>query len=104
MNNLITKLLLKELKKIIDLIENNQCELEDDEAEELLNTISHRAITKAEACEYLNISRSRFDDYVAMNILPKGKKRKGSNELKWYKDELDKAAKNIVRNNKTNNR
>ena len=39
-------------------------------------------------CEYLNISRSRFDDLVLSGKLPRGKKLKNSNNLVWYKDEI----------------
>ena len=34
------------------------------------------------------MSRSKFDDLVKHEILPKGKKVRGFKELVWYKDEL----------------
>jgi len=45
-------------------------------------------LSKDEACSYLNLSRSRFDDLVREGKIPKGKKRQGFKELIWYKDEL----------------
>ncbi len=45
-------------------------------------------MSKEEVCEYLNISRSRFDDLVRAGIIPRGKKVKHKNNLVWYKDEI----------------
>ena len=46
-------------------------------------------MTKEEACQYINISRSRFDDHVRAGIIPKGRKKRNKTALIWYKDELD---------------
>ena len=54
----------------------------------MLEVLSHIALSKEQACIYLNMSRSRFDDLVRQGKLPKGKKRAGFKELFWYKDEL----------------
>lgn len=46
-------------------------------------------MSKTKACNYLHLSRSRFDDFVRLNIIPKGQKHLGLKELTWKKSELD---------------
>ena len=46
-------------------------------------------ISKAEACNYVRVSRATFDRLVKEGRLPKGKKRKGWTELVWYEKDLD---------------
>ena len=55
----------------------------------ILSVIAHEPLTKEESCSYLNLSRSRFDDLVRLGTIPKGRKRRGTSTLYWYKDELD---------------
>jgi predicted DNA-binding transcriptional regulator AlpA len=45
-------------------------------------------LSKDQACTYLNISRSRFDDLVREGILPQGRKIRGLKEKMWYQDEI----------------
>ena len=83
------KLVTKYLREVADKIEAGSCELTESEAMDILKVISHQAMSKEEACIYLNIKRSRFDDLVKEGKLPKGKKVRGYKELRFYKDELD---------------
>lgn len=46
-------------------------------------------LSKAQACEYLNISRSTFDKMIKEGKIPKGKKRQGFKELSWTKEQLN---------------
>lgn len=80
--------IVSELRKLADRIETGNCELSDSQAMEVMSVISHEALSKAEACKYLNISRSKFDRLIKEGTLPKGRKRKGFKELVWYKDDL----------------
>lgn len=84
------------LREVADKIEGGNCELSETEASDIMETISHNAMSKEKACSYLNMSRSRFDDLVREGRLPKGKKRSGFKELVFYKDELDKCVGNIL--------
>lgn len=45
-------------------------------------------MSKEQACIYLNMSRSKFDQYIREGKLPKGRKRMGFTEKIFYKDEL----------------
>ena len=47
-------------------------------------------ISKAEACDYVRVSRATFDRLVKEGRLPRGQKRKGWTELIWYEKDLDK--------------
>ncbi len=84
----LKKLLTKLLRDTANKIDAGTCELSEEEATQMLEVFSHIALSKEQACIYLNMSRSRFDDLVRQGKLPKGKKRVGFKELFWYKDEL----------------
>lgn len=86
----LKKLLVRLLRDTANKIEADTCELSESEAIEIMEVLSHTAMSKEQACIYLNISRSKFDDMVSKGLLPKGRKRTGFKELVWYKDELDK--------------
>lgn len=88
MKNIISKWVSKTLREIADKIDSGSCELEEEQAMDIMSCIGHEAMSKDSACSYLNISRSKFDSLVADGKLPKGKKRRGFKELVWFKDEL----------------
>jgi hypothetical protein len=89
---------MKELKEMIsqmlreaaDRIDNGSCEVGDEDMYNSLKTILHVPISKTDAREYLGLSRTTFDYQVNKGYLPHGQKRRGFNELVWYKDELEK--------------
>lgn len=83
------KLIIKYLKDIIRRLEDNDCELSESEAMDILKIINHKPMSKESACLYLNISRSKFDAMVREGKLPKGRKRIGFRELVWWEDELE---------------
>jgi predicted DNA-binding transcriptional regulator AlpA len=81
--------ILKALKETADKIEAGNCELSESEAMDIMSVLSHQVMSKEDACIYMNMSRSKFDDLVREGKLPKGRKRRGFKELVFYKDELD---------------
>ncbi len=83
------KLVVKYLKNAIEKIETDSCELTESEAMSILKVIAHEPLSKEQACIFLNLSRSRFDDYIREGKLPKGRKVTGYKELRWWKDELE---------------
>lgn len=85
LKNLVVKL----LKETIDKIEANTSELSESEAMDIMRVLSHQVMSKEDACIYMNMSRSKFDDLIKEGKLPKGRKRRGFKELVFYKDELD---------------
>ena len=78
----------KALINLANKIEAGNCELDEEQAMNIMSVIGHEVISKDEACRHLNISRSKFDSLVADGKLPKGKKRRGFKELCWFRDEL----------------
>lgn len=90
MSKLIKSVISKLLRKIADKIDSDTCELNEQQAIEIMSVIGHEVLSKDEACSYLNLSRSRFDALVLEGKIPKGKKRRGFKEKFWYKDELTK--------------
>ena len=90
MNTFISKNIAKLLRELADKIDAGNCEMTEEQAMDMMSAFSHEAISKEQACSYLNLSRSRFDDLVREGKIPKGKKRRGFKEIVYYKDELDK--------------
>ena len=88
MQETLKKLLIKLLRETANKIESNNCELSDQEMTDIMGIMSHRVLSKEQACCYLNLSRSRFDDLVREGRIPKGRKRRGFKELIWFEDEL----------------
>lgn len=86
--DVIKRTVSKLLRQIADKIDGGTCELDEEQAMNIMATIGHEPLSKDAACSYLNISRSKFDSLVADGKLPKGKKRRGFKELVFYKDEL----------------
>ena len=84
----LKKLIIKTLRDVADDIETGNCELSDEEASDILSVVSHRVLSKEQACIYLNCSRATFDNAIRDGLIPKGRKRQGFKELVWYKDEL----------------
>ena len=84
------KLVERELHKFADKIGAGNSELSEDEAMGIMSVITHEALSKEQACSYMNMSRSKFDEKVRSRQIPKGRKRRGHKELDWYRDELDK--------------
>jgi len=86
--SVIKSLVSKFLRETADKIDTDNCTLTDEEASEIFSIVAHQPLSKEQACQYLNISRATFDNWIRNGYLPKGKKRKGFNELYWYKDEI----------------
>lgn len=93
------QLVARYMREVADKIEVGTSEISESEAIEILRIVAHESMSKAQACQYLNMRPNRFDDYVRANRLPKGRKRTGYKELSWYKDELDLAISKIKRRN-----
>ena len=81
-------MIAKLLREIADKIDAGTCELSEQEAIEIMSAVAHRVLSKDQACQFLNLHRSRFDDLVRAGKIPRGRKRKGFKELIWYEDEL----------------
>lgn len=88
------KLIRKYLAQLIDNIDAGNSNLTEPEALELVDILKRmtdrqKRLSKYEACNYLNVSRATFDNYVREGKLPRGAKEAGFKELSWSKKELD---------------
>lgn len=88
------------LLKVIDDIDAGNSNITEDDAMAIVEclhkyTRKDECLSKYEACKYLNLARSTFDKYVALNKIPKGNKRIGFKELYWTKAELDECIKHF---------
>ena len=84
-------LVVKYMREVADKIEVGTSEVSESEALDILRIVAHEAMSKEQACSYLNLSRARFDGLIREKKIPKGKKRVGFKEQAWFKDELDAA-------------
>lgn len=84
----VKEIVVKLLHQYADKIQDGTSNITIEEAGNILAAVAHIAMTKEEVCDYLNISRSRFDDLVREGKIPRGKKVKHKNNLIWYKDEI----------------
>lgn len=87
--NFIKKILADYLRESLYKVEHDQCELTQEQQEELIHLIGKVPLSKAQAFKFLGISRSKFDYLLRCYRIPQGRKRYGFNELVWYKDELE---------------
>ena len=58
-------------------------------------TDKEKRLNKYAACEYLNVSRATFDNYVMEGKLPRGKHEVDFKELSWDKKTLDECIKKM---------
>lgn len=81
------------LIQFINDIDSGNTNINEQEQEELVNLLlkfNQKELTKLEAADYINASRATFDNYIVKGLIPKGRKRRGSKALYWYKSDLDK--------------
>lgn len=96
MLNIIKELLLN----IVDNIDTGNSRIPKENQIEIIDylkrfTDTTERLSKYQACQYLNISRATFDNYVREGKLPKGKKVAGFKELSYTKKELDEYKKKL---------
>lgn len=96
MLNIIRNLLLK----IVNDIDTGNSNLSDEDAVKLIENLKEltnkeRRMSKYAACQYLNISRATFDNYVREGKLPRGKHEIGFKELSYSKKDLDEFLKKL---------
>ena len=83
------------LSKAIDDIDAGNSNLSEEEMINIIETINRLTVpetkySKYQACKYLKISRSTFDNWVREGKIPEGRKEQGFTEKFWIKKDLDK--------------
>lgn len=87
-------LLAGHLRKVAEDIDAGNSNLSEEEALDLFETIRaatdrEALMSKYEACRYLNMSKSAFDNYVRRGEIPRGIHRAGFKELGFRRRDLD---------------
>ena len=82
------------LLNIIQNIDSGNSNITEGEAFEIIDNLKRftdkeKRLSKYAACQYLNVSRATFDNYVREGKLPRGRHEIGFKELSWSKKELD---------------
>lgn len=83
------------LAELIERIDSGRCTTTEEQNEKFLKCLEmfcgakEQTYNKAEACKYLNVSRSKFDALRREGKLPWGKKKVGDVSRYWTKKELD---------------
>ena len=94
--NVLTTLFKKELTRVYHDIMDGDCEMTEEQMEELVKIFSHIPRSKAYICdEVLHVSQSTFNMWLSMGWMPEGRQEKGWKEKRWYEDEVLEAAKSI---------
>ena len=88
------KIIRNLLEKIITDLDAGNSNITEEEALKLTKVLQSYTdktvkMSKYQACQYLNISRATFDNYVREGRLPRGKKEAGFKELFWIQKDLD---------------
>lgn len=88
------KIIRNLLLKIVDNIDAGNSNITEKESIEIIDALKRftdkeKRLSKYSACQYLNISRATFDNYVREGKLPRGKHEAGFKELSWDKKTLD---------------
>lgn len=88
------RIIREKLLEIVDSIDSgnsNITEEEEIEVANMLNALTDKTkrLSKYQACQYLNVSRATFDNYIRAGKLPKGKHQQGFKELYWVQKDLD---------------
>ena len=89
------KIIRNLLSKAIDDIDAGNSNLSEEEMINIIETINRLTVpetkySKYQACKYLKISRSTFDNWVREGKIPEGRKEQGFTEKFWIKKDLDK--------------
>lgn len=100
--NIKIKTLRTVLSQSIDEIDAGNCNLNEDEIEDLIETLTFinkekKRISKAYACErILHINSNKFDYLQRKGIIPKGRKDVSFNELSYSLKDFDEALKYLA--------
>lgn len=87
------KIIRSILQKFIDDIDADNSNLSFEQQCDIVRLLSNVGnsdeMSKTQAADYIGVCRATFDNYVRDGFLPKGEKKEGFKELRWYKCDLD---------------
>ena len=82
------------LQKLINDIDTDNTNISQEDQSKIISLLCNimdkdQRMSKIQACEYVGVSRSTFDNLVKDGFIPKGRKQEGFKELSWSKIDLD---------------
>lgn len=86
----LIKSILRQLLNDLDSDNSQISEAEQKEIIDLFERINKQELNKTETAEYLGVSTSTINNYVARGWIPEGKKKQGYREKVWLKSDLNK--------------
>ena len=91
--DIVRKTLSRLLRETADKFDAGTSEASEEQIIEGMRVFLHTPISKESAAIELGIHPSSFDKLVAEGKIPKGKKKLGWKELRWYTDDIIEAGK-----------
>jgi len=90
------------LLRIVGNIDEGNSNLEEGEILQVVNALrsftdKEVRLSKYQSCQYLNMGRASFDNYIRSGKLPQGLKQAGFKEKFWMKKDLDVFVRNYGR-------
>ena len=86
--DIVRKTLSKLLRETADKLDADNSEINEEQAMQIMSIIGHEPISREEASNMLNVSRTKFNNMIDEGRVPKGRKRYGLKEKIWYRDEI----------------
>ena len=90
----VSRLLAATLENAAKMLRDGECNMTEDETEEILERLSvlmnNKYISKYETCKILRVSRATFDRLVRNRKIPHGVPQQGCHELFWRKSDIKK--------------
>lgn len=92
--NILEKYLVKLLDEVSQNIKTGNSNIGEDELFKIIDSCKYipnstQRMSKEQCCQYLNVSRATFDNFVKNGELPRGEKQQGFKELSWNKADLE---------------
>lgn len=91
--SIVAKEISRLLRETADKFDAGTSEANEEQILEGMRIFLHTPISKESAAIELGIHPSSFDKLVAEGKIPKGKKKLGWKELRWYTDDIIEAGK-----------
>ena len=91
--SIVEKEISRLLRETADKFDAGTSEVNEEQILEGMRVFLHTPISKESAAIELGIHPSSFDKLVAEGKIPKGRKKLGWKELRWYTDDIIEAGK-----------
>lgn len=82
-------ILLREINRLKEQVEMNECDLNDGEAMKLIAALAHEPMTKEQVASYLKLPIATINNYISKSCLPAGRTRAGKEGKFWFRDEIN---------------